>query len=122
MGGDAGLIDADTRAWVETLDGLLRDYPSAAFVPGHGEPGHALDVRFFRDYLFAVRQTVSREIEGGTAGQALVDAALEVLRPRYGAWTWFAAFAATGIAQTEQEMRGQKSTATHFQAKPKELP
>ena len=116
------LIDADTRSWVETLDGFLRDDPAGSFVPGHGEVGHALDVRFFRDYLIALRQAVAREIERGSAGQPLVDTALETLRPRYGAWTWFTAFAAAGIAQTEQEMRGTKTTATHFQVKPKELP
>lgn len=116
------LIDADTRAWVETLDGFLRDDPAGSFVPGHGEVGHALDVRFFRDYLIALRLAVAREIERGSTGQSLVDAALETLRPRYGAWTWFSAFGAAGVAQTEQELRGTKTTATHFAANPKELP
>jgi cyclase len=100
------LIDADTAAWVGTLEGFLRDQPSAMFVPGHGEPGRALAVRFFHDYLAALRQSVAHGIEQHLAGDALSEATLAVLKPRFGAWTWFDQFAASNVAQTEQEMRG----------------
>jgi len=104
-------IDANTSDWVETLDGFLREAPAAVFVPGHGGVGRALDVRFFRDYLVALRQVVARGIEAGSAGKPLADAALQTLKPRYGAWTWFSQFAAANVEQTEQEMRGTKKYA-----------
>jgi cyclase len=111
-------IDANTAAWLETLDALLRAYPSATFVPGHGEPGRALPVRFFRDYLSTLRQVVARGMEHGLSGTPLAADAVQALKPRYGAWTWFDQFAVPNALQTEQEMRGTKKTATSF----KEIP
>jgi cyclase len=102
------LIDADTAAWQKTLDGLLEEFPKATFVAGHGEPGHALDVRFFRDYILGLRQNVQRAIGEGKSGQTLVDAVLPFLKGRYGAWSWFEQFAVKNIEQTEQELRGTK--------------
>lgn len=104
-------IDAHTEAWIQTLDGFLRDAPAGVFVPGHGAVGRALDVRFFRDYLVALRQTVARGIEAGQTGQPLADATVETLKARYGAWTWFSQFASSNASQTEQEMRGTKKYA-----------
>jgi cyclase len=111
-------VDANTAAWLETLDGLVRAYPSATFVPGHGEPGRALAVRFFRDYLSTLRQVVARGIERNLGGTSLADEAVQALKPRYGAWTWFDQFAAANALQTEQEMRGTKKTATSFKETP----
>lgn len=105
------LIDADTAAWVSTLDGFTAEFPSAAFVPGHGEPGRALQVRFFRDYLIGVRQATARAIEAGLSGTALSASGIDILRPRYGAWNWFDQFAASNLEQTEEEMRGTKKYA-----------
>jgi glyoxylase-like metal-dependent hydrolase (beta-lactamase superfamily II) len=105
------MIDAHTEAWVETLDGFLRDAPAAVFVPGHGPVGRALDVRFFRDYVAAVRSTVQREMDAGRTGTALADAVVQTLKPKYGAWTWFSQFASSNAAQTEQELRGTKKYA-----------
>ncbi|MEP6768903.1 MAG: MBL fold metallo-hydrolase [Acidobacteriota bacterium] len=105
------LIDADTAAWVSTLDGLTGEFPSAAFVPGHGEPGRALQVRFFRDYLAGLRQATARAMEAGLTGPPLAAAGLDALRPRYGAWTWFDQFVPSNLEQTEQEIRGTKKYA-----------
>lgn len=105
------LIDASTEAWLQTLDGFIRDFPAATFVPGHGEPARALSVRYFRDYLSALREAVGSGIARGLSGPPLVDAALASLRPRYAAWTWFDDFAASNASQTEQEMRGTKRFA-----------
>jgi cyclase len=105
------LVDADTAAWQKTLEGLLDAFPRAAFVPGHGEVGHALDVRFFRDYVFSLRRTVTRGIEEGKSGKSLVDALLPLYSARYGAWTWFDQFAAKNIETTEREIRGTKRYA-----------
>jgi cyclase len=111
-------VDANTAAWIETLDGLVRAYPSANFVAGHGEPGRALAVRFFRDYLGTLRQVVARDIERKLSGQALGEDAVQTLKPRYGAWTWFEQFAQANALQAEQEMRGTKKTATSFKETP----
>jgi cyclase len=104
-------IDAHTEAWVETLEGFLREAPAAIFVPGHGAPGRALAVRGFRDYLVALRQAVARNIEGGRSGAALAENVVDTLKPRYGAWTWFGQFASANATQTEQELRGTKKYA-----------
>lgn len=105
------LIDADTAAWQKTLEGFLDEFPRAAFVPGHGDPGHALDVRFFRDYIFGLRQTVARGLEEGKSGQALVDSVLPLHKARFGSWAWFDQFGTRNITMTEQEMKGMKRYA-----------
>ncbi len=105
------LIDADTAALIATLEKFIRDFPAAAFVPGHGEPGRALQVRFFRDYLTGMRQAAARAMEAGLTGASLVASAREALRPRYGTWTWFDHFAGANLEQTEQEMRGTRKLA-----------
>jgi glyoxylase-like metal-dependent hydrolase (beta-lactamase superfamily II) len=102
------LIDASTEAWVDTLDGFLQAHPASTFVPGHGTPGKALDVRTFREFLSALRLSVARGLSEGVEGQALVDRVLGTLRPRYGTWKWFDDFAARDVEWTEQETRGTK--------------
>ena len=102
------LVDANTREWIQTLDELIRVHPAARFVPGHGEVGAALDVRFFRDYLNGLRLAVEHGIAQGKTGPALVEMVLPDLRKRYTSWTWFDAFAQKNIEQTEQELRGTK--------------
>jgi glyoxylase-like metal-dependent hydrolase (beta-lactamase superfamily II) len=105
------LVDADTREWIRTLDGLLADHPASRFVPGHGEPGSALDVRFFRDYLVGLRSTVERALAEGKSGRSLTEAVLPLLRKRWASWTWFDQFAEKNIEQTEQEITGKKKFA-----------
>ncbi len=102
------LVDANTREWIRTLDDLIRAHPAAHFVPGHGEVGAALDVRFFRDYVNGLRLAVEHGIEKGKAGPALVEMVLPDLKKRYGSWTWFDAFVQKNIEQTEQELKGTK--------------
>jgi cyclase len=102
------LVDADTREWIQTLDGLIAAHPAARFVPGHGEAGAALDVRFFRDYLTGLRLAVEHGIAQGKSGPTLVEVVLPDLRRRYGSWTWFDSFAQRNIEQTEQELKGTK--------------
>ncbi len=105
------LIDASTEEWVGTLDGFLQSYPATTFVPGHGDVGHALDVRVFRDYLSGLRLAVARGLEDGASGPALVERILPALRARYGTWRWFDDFAARNIEMTEQETRGSQEAA-----------
>ena len=99
------LIDASTEEWVETLNVLLHDYPSARFVPGHGEKvGDASDVRAFRDYLVFLRQVVSRAQADGVSGADVLKVVLPQVSESYGNWAFFD-FAGPGIQQTDQELR-----------------
>lgn len=100
--------DADTAAWVGTVERLVADHPDASFVPGHGEPGTADDLRAFGGYLRALRRDVARATEAGEDGQALVDAVLPKIREGYGDWAFFDHFAEENITQAEAEQRGTK--------------
>lgn len=65
------LVDATVNDWIPSLDKLLSDYPTAKFVPGHGEVANADDVKEFRDYLDDLRTRVKQAIsEGLTRDQA----------------------------------------------------
>ena len=105
------LIDADTKEWIRTLDGFLAEHPASRFVPGHGEVGRALDVRFFRDYLVGLRTTVDKAIAEGKSGPELTAQVLALLKKKFASWTWFDQFAEKNIEQTEQELRGTKKYA-----------
>jgi glyoxylase-like metal-dependent hydrolase (beta-lactamase superfamily II) len=99
------LIDASTKEWVETLNVLLQDYPTAKFVPGHGEKvGDASDVRAFRDYLLFLRQAVSRAQADGASGANVLKVVLPQVSESYGKWAFFD-FAGPGIKQTDEELR-----------------
>ncbi|HTO88196.1 MAG TPA: MBL fold metallo-hydrolase [Thermoanaerobaculia bacterium] len=102
------LIDASTEAWVNTIDGFLQEHPAATFVPGHGDVGKALDVRYFRDYLSGLRIAVARGLAEGKSGKALAEAILTNQQTRYGTWKWFDAFGPRNIELTEQELKGVK--------------
>ncbi len=102
------LVDASTDAWVNTLDGFIQVYPSATFVPGHGQVGKALDVRYFRDYLSGLRLAVARGLAKGQSGKDLAAALLEMQRSRFGTWNWFGEFAERNIELTEEEIKGTK--------------
>ncbi len=102
------LADARVEAWIETLDGLLKQFPDASFVPGHGQPGKALDVRFFRDYLRGLRLSVSRAVGEGKSGAALVETVKPMLASRYARWTWFD-HVDRNIADMEAELKGTKA-------------
>lgn len=106
------LVDADTRAWIQTLDGFLAEHPASRFVPGHGEVGSALDVRYFRDYLVGLRSVVEQALVQGRSGRAVIDAVLPTLKKRWASWTWFEQFAEKNIESVEQELRGTKRYAS----------
>ena len=102
------LIDASTKPWIDTLDTLLREHPSATFVPGHGEkPGDAADVRAFRDYLIFLREAIARAQAGGSSSDAVLKTVLPQLRAKYSDWAFFD-FATPDIQRTDEELRGTK--------------
>jgi glyoxylase-like metal-dependent hydrolase (beta-lactamase superfamily II) len=107
------LIDATTKAWVESLDAMQKDamqkdYGTSTWVPGHGGVANAQDVLTFRKYLADLRTGVRREQAAGKSGDALVQALLPELKSHYGKWGFFSDYAAADIEQTAQEMLGTK--------------
>lgn len=101
------LIDANTGAWTKTLDTLV-GYGAGKFVPGHGEPGTALDVRAFQQYLVDLRTVVGKARQTGKSGDALVQAVMPELRDKYGTWGFFQDFAQANIRQMGEELAGTK--------------
>lgn len=102
------LIDSLTKAWIESLDAMQKDYGASTWVPGHGGVANAQDVLAFRKYLADLRAGVHREQAAGKSGEALVQALLPDLKSHYGKWIFFNDYAATGIEQTAQELAGTK--------------
>ncbi len=102
------LIDADTAAQMHTNAVLLQDYRDAAFVPGHGEVGHAADVAAFHDYLAALRQAIATAQGKGEQGALLQQSVLAELKSSYGGWNYFDYFAKKNIGQTVDELAGKK--------------
>lgn len=102
------LIDASTKEWIETLDTLTKDYPTASFVPGHGDRAGKVDeVRAFRDYLIFLREAVAKAQAGGASKDAVLQAVLPQLKSKYGDWA-YPEFAAPDIERTDEELRGTK--------------
>ena len=102
------LIDASTKPWIETLDELLREHPSATFVPGHGDLASAADVRDFRDYLNVLRSDIAKTQAHGKSGQEVVVSVGAMLKEKYGQWGFFNAFVNRNIQQTADELAGKK--------------
>ena len=102
------LIDASTKAWIESLDAMQKDYGPSTWVPGHGGIANAQDVLTFRRYLADLRDGVRREQATGKSGDALVQALLPSLKSNYGKWSFFGDYAGAGIQQTAQELSGTK--------------
>jgi cyclase len=102
------LIDASTKAWVESLDAMQKDYGPSTWMPGHGGIANAQDVLTFRKYLADLRTNVRLEAAAGKSGDALVQALLPGLKSTYGKWGFFNDYAGIGIQQTAQEMLGTK--------------
>jgi glyoxylase-like metal-dependent hydrolase (beta-lactamase superfamily II) len=102
------LIDASTKAWIDTLERLAADHTSAKFVSGHGDVGTVDDVRTFRDYLIFLRQQIAQAQREGKSGQTLEDAVLPQLQTRYGTWGSFTNFAKRNLDQTADELQGTK--------------
>jgi cyclase len=102
------LIDANTLAQIHTNGVFLTDYPTATFVPGHGDIGKASDVRAFRGYLVALRQAITTAEHKGESGTALHQDVLHQLQGTYGTWNYFDHFAPRNITETIAELAGKK--------------
>jgi glyoxylase-like metal-dependent hydrolase (beta-lactamase superfamily II) len=102
------LIDATTSAWVETLDKIIGAHANATFLPGHGDIATANDLKEFRDYLVALRASVQKAQAAGQSGDALTQAVLADLKPKYGSWPGFERLGPLNIQQTAAELSGTK--------------
>jgi glyoxylase-like metal-dependent hydrolase (beta-lactamase superfamily II) len=102
------LIDASTKAWIESLHAMQLAYAPATWIPGHGDVANVQDVVTFQKYLEDLRAGVRREQAAGNSGDALVRALLPRLKSNYGKWGFFADYAGADIQQTAQELLGTK--------------
>jgi cyclase len=102
------LIDASTQPWIQTLDTLLQEHPSATFVSGHGDVATPADVSAFREYLIALRTAVAEAQSEGKSGDELVKSVTATLKEKYGDWGFFNYFVSQNIQQTADELGGKK--------------
>jgi cyclase len=101
------LVDATVNDWVPSLDKILEQYPTAKFVPGHGNVAEAADMRAFRDYLDDLRNRVKQGIADGLT----VDQAKEQLKlpEKYKTFA-FQNFAVPNVEDMYKELKGTKPT------------
>lgn len=99
------LVDATVNDWIPSLDKLLTDYPSARFIPGHGEVASAEEIREFRDYLADLRSRVQQSI----ADKLTLDQAKERLKlpEKYKGFA-FQNFATPNVDDMFKELSGTK--------------
>ncbi len=99
------LVDATVNDWIPTLDKILKQYPTAKFVPGHGNVAAASDIRDFRDYLADLRARVTKGIADGLT----IDQAKEQLKlpEKYKAFA-FQNFATPNVEDMFKELKGTK--------------
>ena len=101
------LVDATVNDWIPTLDKIISQYPTAKFIPGHGNVAEAAEIKDFRDYLDDLRSRVKQGIADGlTADQAKQQAKLP---EKYQAFA-FQNFAVPNIEDMYKELKGTKQT------------
>ncbi len=102
------LIDASTQPWIQTLDHLLAEHPSATYVSGHGDIATPGDVRDFRNYLMTLRDAVAKAQKEGKSGKEVIEAVSAELKTKYGEWGFFSYFVQHNIEQTADELTSKK--------------
>lgn len=99
------LVDATVVDWINSLDQILRQYPTARFIPGHGEVATAAEIRDFRAYLDDLRNRVSKAISDGLT----IDQAKEQLKlpDKYKSFA-IQSFAQPNVVDMYKELKGTK--------------
>ena len=99
------LVDATVNEWIPTLDQMLKQHPTAKYVPGHGSVAQASDIKDFRDYLDDLRTRVKQGIADGLT----VDQAKQqlTLPEKYKAFA-FQNFALPNVEDMYKELKGTK--------------
>jgi cyclase len=101
------LVDATVLDWITSLDKILVQYPTARFVPGHGQVATAIEIREFRDYLVDLKTRVQRAIADGlTIEQAKQQLTLP---EKYKSFA-FQNFAQPNVEDMYKELKGTKFT------------
>lgn len=101
------LVDATVNDWIPTLDKILSQYPTAKFIPGHGNVAEAAEIKDFRDYLDDLRTRVKQGIANGmTVDQAKQQLSL----PEKYKTLAFQNFAAPNVEDMYKELKGTKQT------------
>lgn len=99
------LVDATVRDWIPSLDQLLTKYPTAKFVPGHGEVATADEIREFRNYLADLQSRVKKAIDDGlTLDQTKQQLKLPEQYKSFG----FQNFATPNVEDMYKELKGTK--------------
>jgi cyclase len=99
------LVDATVKDWITSLDTLLQKYPTAKFVPGHGEVASADDMRDFRGYLSDLQTRVQKAIADGLT----LDQAKQQLKlPEQYKTFAFQNFAIPNVEDMYKELTGSK--------------
>lgn len=82
------LVDATVAQWTQSLERMAEDQGVRyrILVPGHGEVASEVELQEFRNYLLELREAVAKSQRQGLSGDALHDAALRELEPRYASW------------------------------------
>ena len=101
------LVDATVNDWIPTLDKILNQYPTAKFIPGHGNVAEAAEIKDFRDYLDDLRTRVKQGIADGLT----VDQAKQQLKLPDKCKTFaFQNFAVPNVEDMYKELKGTKPT------------
>jgi len=101
------LVDATVNEWIPTLDAILKQHPTAKYVPGHGNVAEASDIKDFRDYLDDLRTRVRQGIADGLT----VDQAKQQLKlPEKYKSLAFQNFATPNVEDMYKELKGTKQT------------
>ncbi len=99
------LVDASVSEWITSLDKILSLYPTARFVPGHGDVADASELREFREYLDDLRTRVRQAIgDGLTIEQAKQQLKLPEKYKNFA----FQNFAAPNVEDMYKELKGTK--------------
>lgn len=99
------LVDATVSDWIVSLDKVLAQYPTAKFVPGHGEVATAAEIREFRDYLDDLRTRVKQAISDGLT---IEQAKQQLKLPEKYKDFAFQNFATPNVEDMYKELKGTK--------------
>jgi len=99
------LVDASVSEWITSLDKILSLYPTARFVPGHGDVADASELREFREYLDDLRTRVRQAI---TDGLTIEQAKQQLKLPEKYKSFAFQNFATPNVEDMYKELKGTK--------------